>query len=116
MLNIFTVDTEDYFHPTEVGSGIPFEKWGSFPSRVSFGTSLLLDTLAEHKIQATFFVLGWVASSNPKLVRRIADAGHEIGCHSHEHRLIYDLSPSRFKADTETAIRSIEDACAVTPR
>ncbi|MBV9083289.1 MAG: DUF3473 domain-containing protein [Acidobacteriaceae bacterium] len=116
MHNIFTVDLEDYFHPTEVGAGIPPFDWGSFPSRVVVGTSFLLDTLARYDIRATFFVLGWVASHNPKLVRRIADAGHEIACHSNQHRLVYDLSPAQFKADTQAAIRAIEDATGITPR
>src|SRR5438105_740742 len=97
MLNIFTVDIEDYFHPSEVGAAISPYDWSKLPSRVTLGTSLLLDTLARHNIHATFFILGWVASHSPKLVKRIADAGHEIGCHSNEHRLVYDLSPTQFK-------------------
>jgi polysaccharide deacetylase family protein (PEP-CTERM system associated) len=116
MRNVFTVDVEDYFHPTEIGDIADIEQWESFPSRLDFGTFILLEELAKHNTRATFFVLGWVASHYPDLVRRIVEAGHEIGCHSNEHRLICELTPARLKEDTRRAIQSIEDACGVTPR
>jgi polysaccharide deacetylase family protein (PEP-CTERM system associated) len=115
MLNAFTVDLEDYFHPSEVGTHLSSSDWSSLPSRVEVGTAYLLDLLAKCKVRATFFILGWVASKHPDLVRRVAEAGHEIACHSHEHRLVYELSPSEFKTDTMAAVRAIRDACGVTP-
>lgn len=69
-----------------------------------------------HGVQGTFFVLGWVAQRHPGLVREIADRGHEIGCHSFAHRLIYNMTPAEFRADTRRALRAIEDACGVRPR
>lgn len=116
MLNAFTVDVEDYFHPSEVGAGLGPDRWSLLPSRVEYGTSFLLDLLARHRVRGTFFVLGWVASQKPALVRRIAEAGHEIACHSHEHRLIYELSPAEFRADTLSSIRAIQDACGIVPK
>lgn len=115
MLNVFTIDVEDYFHPSEVGSALTPNDWSCLPSRVDIGTRFLLDLLAEYHCRGTFFILGWVASQYPALVRRIAEAGHEIACHSNEHRLVYDLSPSEFKADTLAAVRAIRDACGITP-
>jgi polysaccharide deacetylase family protein (PEP-CTERM system associated) len=115
MLNAFTVDIEDYFHPTEVGNCLTASDWVSFPSRVDAATGYLLDLLAQFDVRGTFFILGWVAAEHPALVRRIAEAGHEIACHSHEHRLVYELSPAQFKADTMAALRAIQDACGVTP-
>jgi polysaccharide deacetylase family protein (PEP-CTERM system associated) len=116
MLNIFSVDAEDYFHPTEVGGGMDSQDWDSLPSRLEVGTITLLDQLEQHNSKATFFILGWVAAQKPALVQRIANQGHEIACHSHKHRLIYNLSPAQFKADTLDAVHAIEDACGVTPR
>jgi len=114
MINVFSVDLEDYFHPTEVHYRP--EEWGRLAPRIDIGTNFLLDLLAEHNARATFFVLGWVAENHPGLVRRIAEAGHEIGCHSFRHRLVFDLTPSEFREDTRGAIRSIQDACGVRPR
>ena len=116
MLNAFTVDVEDYFHPSEIGAGISSDRWSSLPSRVEVGTSFLLDLLASHKARGTFFILGWVAARKPALVRRIAEAGHEVACHSYEHRLVYELSPRQFRTDTLAAVHAIEDACGITPR
>jgi polysaccharide deacetylase family protein (PEP-CTERM system associated) len=114
MLNVFSVDVEDYFHPTEVSQDI--DSWSTFPSRIDYGTNLILDALSERGIKATFFVLGWVAENHPELVRRIADAGHEIGCHSYQHRLVYNLTPDEFRTDTICAINAIEGACGIIPK
>ena len=48
-------------------------------------TPRLLDILARHGVQATFFVLGSRAATEPALVRRIVAEGHLIGNHSWSH-------------------------------
>ena len=48
-------------------------------------TPLLLETLAQHEIQATFFLMGKYASQQPDLVRRMHRAGHLIGNHTWNH-------------------------------
>jgi polysaccharide deacetylase family protein (PEP-CTERM system associated) len=114
VVNAFSVDLEDYFHPTEVASGP--EDWEHFAPRIDIGTNLLLDLLAEHHTRATFFILGWVADHHPALVRRIAAAGHEIGCHSYHHQLVFNMTPSEFREDTARAMRSIADSCGISPK
>ncbi len=116
MVNALSIDVEDYFHPSEVQPYVQASEWTSLPSRVADNTSRTLDLLDRHGVKATFFVLGWVAEHHPELVRRIAAAGHEVGCHSYAHRLVYDLTPDEFRADTEAAGRVIREACGVTPR
>jgi polysaccharide deacetylase family protein (PEP-CTERM system associated) len=115
MLNAFTVDVEDYFHPTELANVAPPSCWADLPIRVHIGTEMLLETLDRYHVRATFFVLGWIAERCPSLVRSIVAAGHDIGCHSHRHRLVYDLSPAEFREDTLRARSAIEDACGVRP-
>jgi polysaccharide deacetylase family protein (PEP-CTERM system associated) len=116
MLNIFSVDVEEYFHPTEVQTAISRGAWSTLPLRAEIGARLLLDLLAEHDTIATFFIVGWVAQRHPQLVRSILAAGHEIGCHGFDHRLVYHLTPSQFRADTMAAVRAIEDTCGVSPK
>lgn len=116
MVNILSIDVEEYFHPSEVQRRIPVESWESLPSRVEAETDRVLDLLARRHARATFFVVGWVAERHPRMVRRIVEAGHEIGCHSYAHQLVYDLTPQEFRADTQRAVRAIEDAAEVTPR
>ena len=60
-------------------------------------------------MRATFFVLGWVAERQPDLVRDIRAAGHEIGCHSYWHRLIYEQTPDEFRADLRRARDVLQD-------
>jgi polysaccharide deacetylase family protein (PEP-CTERM system associated) len=110
MLNALTVDVEDYFQVTSFEGVVPRAEWGSRESRVVASTERLLDLLARHQVRGTFFVLGWVAERFPALVRRIADAGHELGCHSYWHRLIYNLNEATFRGDLRQAKQAIEDA------
>lgn len=95
-----TIDVEDYFHVSAFADRIPSDHWSSFESRVVANTHSLLRLLAEHDTLGTFFVLGWVAERYPSLVRDIHRDGHEIGCHSYWHRLVFDLTPEVFRADT----------------
>ncbi len=67
-------------------------------------------------VTATFFVLGWVAERHPRLVRAIHDAGHEIGCHSYWHRLIYQQTPEEFRADLRRGRDVLEDILGIPVR
>lgn len=116
VVNAISVDVEDYFHPTELAPAAPVDQWDALPSRVEDATLRTLDLFAEQGARGTFFILGWVAERHPALIRRIAEAGHEIGCHSYWHRLVYDLTPAEFRADTERACAAIEQACGIRPR
>jgi polysaccharide deacetylase family protein (PEP-CTERM system associated) len=115
MLNALTIDVEEYFHPAEIQASVGAEQWETLPSRVEDQVLQVLELLAQNQVQATFFVLGWVAERHPRCVRAITAAGHEIGCHSYAHQLVYDLTPAGFRRDTLRAIHSIEDACGVSP-
>ena len=114
--NIISVDIEEYFHPTEVAAWVDAGQWDTLPSLVNPQTRRVLDMFDLHQVKGTFFVLGWVAQRYPSLVREIAARGHEIGCHSFAHRLVYDLTPAEFREDTRRAVKAIQDACGIAPR
>jgi polysaccharide deacetylase family protein (PEP-CTERM system associated) len=116
VINALSVDLEEYFHPSELPTSREPETWASLSPRVPQQTARILDLLARRNAKATFFVLGWVAEHHPAVVRRIAEAGHEIGCHSYAHQLVYSLSREEFRNDTLRALRAIEDACGVRAR
>ena len=99
MLNVFTVDVEDYFQVSAFEKHIDRQRWGQWESRVSANTHRVLELLDRHGMHATFFVLGWIAERHPQLVREIHACGHEIGSHGYWHRLIYQQSPAEFRAD-----------------
>lgn len=106
----FSVDVEDYFHVEAFSKDVSRDAWPSYPSRVVRNTTVLLDLLDRYRVRGTFFVLGWVAQREPGIVREIRDRGHELGCHSLLHRLIYRLTPQEFAEDTKTAKDAIEQA------
>ena len=58
---------------------------------------------------APFLFLGWVAERFPKLVREIAAAGHEIGCHSYAHKRLNVLTPEQFRLDLKKATSLLQD-------
>ncbi len=108
-LNAMTIDVEDYFHVSAFADRIAARDWPSYESRVEQNTLRLLRLLDKHDVRATCFILGWVAERHPQLVRDIAAAGHEIGCHSYWHRLVYDLTPDEFREDTRQARDLLSD-------
>lgn len=111
--NVFSVDVEDYFHAEAFSDIAPRSQWESYESRVEDNTRRLLNLCSELKVEATFFVLGWVAERFPALVREIAALGHELACHSYWHRLIYKLDPGEFREDTYRAKQAIEQTAGV---
>lgn len=108
--NGLSVDVEDYFHAEAITAHIGREHWASMESRVVANTYRVLDLFDEHRARATFFVLGWVADRFPELVKEIHGRGHEIGCHSYWHRLVYRLTPAEFRDDTRRAKSAIESS------
>lgn len=114
--HILTVDVEDWFHLLEVRGGYSYAEWDHLPSRVVASTERLLELFDEHGVRATFFLIGWVAARNKDLVRRIADAGHELGSHSYWHELIARYDRAALDRDLEVSRKVIEDTSGVPVR
>jgi polysaccharide deacetylase family protein (PEP-CTERM system associated) len=97
--NVFSIDLEDWFCVRNLSGVISRDDWERCESRVERNTFLLLELLAHHRVEATFFVLGWVAERHPDLVREVERRGHEIATHGYSHRLLTTLNPEEFRAD-----------------
>ena len=108
IVNAMSVDVEDYFQVSAFDAAVSRDSWDSRESRVCANTDRMLELFAEADIRATFFVLAWVADRFPELIRRIADAGHEIASHGYHHRLVYDLTPDEFRQDVRRAKHALE--------
>ena len=106
--NYLTIDVEEYFQVSAFESIVSPNDWPHMEFRVDQNTTKLLDLLAEYKVKATFFVVGWIAKKHPHLVKKISQQGHAIGCHSYKHRKVYDLTPDEFQQDTVRAKDIIE--------
>jgi polysaccharide deacetylase family protein (PEP-CTERM system associated) len=109
IVNALTIDVEDYFQVSAFAPHIHRSEWDATPTRVEENVDRILAMLAEHSIHATFFTLGWVAERHPDLVRRIADAGHEVASHGYEHHRASDLTREEFVSDITRAKSRLED-------
>jgi polysaccharide deacetylase family protein (PEP-CTERM system associated) len=109
VVNMMTVDVEDYFHASAFDRVVPRTSWFERESRVVGNTHRLLEFFHAHRVTGTFFVLGWVAERFPSLVREIAACGHELASHGYHHQLIYTLTRDQFRDDVRRAKAIIED-------
>lgn len=108
-----SVDVEDWFQVLNMAHLIGRERWEGFELRCRDSTRRLLDLFAQRNAKATFFCLGWIAERLPDLVRDIVAAGHELGSHGYDHRLLPELGADGFAQDlrrTADILRSASGA------
>jgi len=81
-------------------------------------TGSILDLLAEHKSQATFFALGCLAAADGggETLRRIVEAGSEIGNHTFSHPSLPTLDDGAIREELARAGPVIEKASGRTLR
>jgi polysaccharide deacetylase family protein (PEP-CTERM system associated) len=108
-----SVDLEDYYQVEAFAARISRSQWSEFSSRIKQNTWRTLSLLDRNRCRATFFVLGWVAEREPGLIRELAQAGHELACHSHLHRPLHKLTPSEFRDDLRRSKDAIENAAGI---
>ena len=83
--NALTIDVEDYFQVSAFAPHIARTDWPRLECRVEANVERILLLLDDKGIHATFFTLGWIAERYPAMLRRVADAGHEVASHGHAH-------------------------------
>jgi len=113
-LNAFTVDLEDWFQGL-TSTNPQVNKWPLFESRVVLATLHLLEILRTYRIQATFFVLGYVADCHPNLVEAIQADGHEIAVHGYWHCYVSRLTPNEYSSELERSVKAIISATGQMP-
>lgn len=79
----------------------------TFDDGPSEATPEILDVLARHNAAATFFQCGANVERLPEIARSVADAGHEIGNHSHAHPYLFLRSPDAIANDLRRAQETI---------
>ena len=71
-------------------------------------TDSLLQTLEREGVRATFFMVQFWAEKYPEYVKKIADAGCEIGTHSATHSQMSRLSRAQIEEELRTSCAAIE--------
>ena len=76
-------------------------------------TPFILDTLKEHGVKATFFVVGENVKRYPDLFRRIVSEGHSIGNHTYNHMGSLRHYVKTYLSNIETADAVMQTAANV---
>ncbi len=110
VINVLTVDVEEYYHGYEFTAALGKDGASRLPSRVVPETERLLDVLDARGARGTFFTLGAIAQRYPRLIRGIVARGHEIASHGWDHSLVWRQGPRRFRSDVRRAKHALEQA------
>lgn len=62
-------------------------------------TDEILQVLAKYDVTATFFPIGKNISEHTDIIKRVADAGHEIGNHTYSHATVSKLTNQRLREE-----------------
>ena len=109
-INGMSVDIEEWFQVGAFENVIDRGQWDGLGSRVEANCDAIIDLFAEAQIRATFFTLGWVAQRHGAMMRRIADAGHEIASHGWDHTRVFTMDASAFTDDLARTREVLENA------
>ncbi|APA90611.1 chitooligosaccharide deacetylase NodB (plasmid) [Paraburkholderia sprentiae WSM5005] len=71
----------------------------------------VLDVLAEHRVPATFCVIGAYVEDQPKLIERVFAEGHEIANHTMTHPDLSGCEPDEVRREILDVNRIIRMAC-----
>jgi polysaccharide deacetylase family protein (PEP-CTERM system associated) len=107
MQNLLTFDIEGFYENSDKLLSISSqeERYG-----IEVNTARIVEILDEFQVKGTFFILGHIARDMPHLVKSIALQGHEIACHSMEHKRLYDFDRKQVTNFLKDAKRYLEDA------
>jgi polysaccharide deacetylase family protein (PEP-CTERM system associated) len=110
-INAFSVDVEGFVESNAQSFDIPHKYINHFEEdrEIEQNTDVLLEILDHAGTKGTFFFLGRLANDIPDLVRRVAQAGHEIGCHSYLHLRIFGIDKNEFREKLTAAKKNLED-------
>lgn len=103
---LLSFDIEEFDFPRERGAEISLTEGVKVSSE---GAEKILRVLEKHGVRATMFVTGNFARENPKLVQRMAKAGHEVACHGVDH---FCPKPT----DVAESKKIIKSVTGVTPK
>ena len=109
MIHSISFDIEEHFQVAAFDCPARRRHWDVLQSRVESSTETILSLLESVNVKATMFILGWVAKRHGEMVKRIANAGHEIACHGYSHELISVQTQAKFREDIRNAKRILED-------
>lgn len=101
-MNLLTFDIEEWY--IEQQRNDRAEKYAEFDRYLDD----ILNKLDDKQIKVTFFCVGEMGRLFPKVIRKIQQRGHEIGCHSNIHTWLNKMTETECREDTRRAVESLE--------
>ena len=99
-MNLLGIDFEDWFHPQLVQ---PYVKNIKHEPTMFKGLDKIIELLRTTETSATFFVVGKLLETNPEILDKIIENGHEIGFHTMNHDRI---DTNKFKENFTNEIQT----------
>jgi len=97
LLNILTVDLEEWYHAEYVRKEAPTNK----EERIQVSLKKTLDLLSKVNVQATFFVVGELAEKHPEILGNIRENNHEIAFHGYYHEPLWKSNSEKLSLEME---------------
>lgn len=72
-------------------------------------TQDIINILNANEVEATFFLVGMWVDKYPEMVKKIDEAGFEIGTHSNLHPDMSKLSSTQIELELSSSVKKIED-------
>ena len=107
-MNILSFDIEEWFHILDNLSTKFEDNWLKYDVRIHNNMSRIFSLLEKNNLNATFFVVGWIAEKYPEVIREIDRRGYQIGSHTHMHQLMYEQSKAEVNIDLYRSINTIQ--------
>lgn len=102
-MNILTFDIEEwYLESVKLNRPERYKQLDETFARV-------LDDLDRYGLKGTFFCVGQLAITHPRVIREIVARGHEVGCHSNIHTWLDKMTSEELRKDTMEALIALED-------
>jgi len=111
VINAFTIDVEGFVESNLQSFHISdkYINQSQEDREIEHNTNALLEILDEVDVKATFFFIGRLARDIPDLVKSVAEAGHEIGCHNYAHIRVFGIEKDEFREKLTDAKNLLED-------
>jgi len=108
LLNILTVDLEEWYHPEYVRKQtLPYKE-----ERIQHSLRKTLDVLSKHDLKATFFLVGELVENHPEILKDLRENDHEIAFHGYHHEPLWNLDSQMFLREIESFNSLIGEKCA----
>ncbi len=108
MLNILTIDLEEWYHPEYVRKEtLPHKE-----ERIQHSLKTTIALLNKHDFRATFFVVGELAERYPEIVDILREGEHEIAFHGYHHEPLWELGADTLRQEIKKFNSLVGGRCA----